>query len=72
MLVEPYQFKTQHIHNQMEKETTSHLLHTSEKSSAQSEQMLELTVLPHIAEQEQDVIEHVDQRWKEYKHILLK
>ncbi len=47
-------------------------LHTSEKSSAQSEQMLELTVLPHIAEQEQDVIEHVDQRWKEYKHILLK
>ncbi len=59
--VEPYQFRTQpNSHNQMEKETTSHLLHTSEKSSAQSEQMLELTVLPHLAEQEQNVIEHVD------------
>ncbi len=36
------------------------IFNTSEKLSIQSEQMLELTVLPHLAEQEQDVIEHID------------
>ncbi len=34
------------------------IFNTSEKLSTQSEQMLELTVLPHLAEQ--DVIEHID------------